>query len=107
MIFFLSFWQLNLTKCNKSINGLFKSLKMNIQNYERLLYRNDGAKKWFITPWAGLVIQNISNNGNLVKYSSLHELKKKCTPIWISLKLLLFRENNVFLHYSNVMSVTV
>ena len=68
---------------------------MNIQNYERLLFKNDGEKKWFSTPWASLVIRNISN-GSLVKYSSLHKLKKKKVPIWISLKLLLFRENNQF-----------
>ena len=69
---------------------------MNVQNYERLLYRNDGAKKFFITPWAGLVIQNISNQGNLVKYSSLNKLKSENVPIWISLKLFLFREHNNF-----------
>ena len=69
---------------------------MNINNYERLLFSNCGSKKWFVTPWAGLVIQNISNQGSLVKYSSLSKLKAANVPIWISLKLCLFREHNDF-----------
>ena len=34
---------------------------MNLENYTRLLSRNDGEQKYFTTPWGGLVLKNITD----------------------------------------------
>ena len=71
---------------------------MNLENYTRLLSRNDGEQKYFTTPWGGLVLKNITDSGALVKYASLKTLRQKNVPLWVSCQLLLFRQNQTFFH---------
>ena len=69
---------------------------MNLENYTRLLSRDDGEQKYFTTPWGGLVFKNITSSGTLVKYASLKTLRQKNVPLWVSCQLLLFRQNQTF-----------
>ena len=69
---------------------------MNIQNYQRQLFKNDNQTNHFILPWGQILMKNINAKGKLVEYKSLKELKKAGVPIWINCKLLLFRYNNEF-----------
>ena len=71
---------------------------MNLDNYTRLLCRNDGQAKYHVTPWGGLILKNLHRSGTLVKYESLKKLRKENVPLWVSCQIHLFRQNQRFFH---------
>ena len=72
----------------------FYALNMNkVQHYERLLSTKE--TNIFILPKGHVILRGISDCGNLVKYTSEAEYKKKGKKkLWITLKLKIFRNKN-------------
>ena len=47
----------------------------------------------FLLPWGGVVCRNCDELGDLLRYKSISEYRDNEKPLWVQLKLVIFREN--------------
>ena len=66
---------------------------MNISNYERLLYLNDGEKNFHVLPYGSILLKNINRAGDLLTFKSYPAFIRADTQLWVECKLHLFRDS--------------
>ena len=64
---------------------------LKIQDYKRLLASNPGNV--FFNPWARITFRNVKH-GKLVRYRTEGQYREKQIPMWVTLKLTVFRNKN-------------
>ena len=64
---------------------------LKIQDYKRLLASNPGNV--FINPWARITFRNVKH-GKIVRYRMERQYREKQIPMWITLKLKVFRNKD-------------
>ena len=62
-------------------------------NYVRQV-RRPNSDDFFISTWGGCVIRNVDETGNLVKFSSKATYIRNRIPMWVFLKLVIFKNPN-------------
>ena len=69
---------------------------MNVTNYERQLF-NKATPRSFILPWGYVLLQNMNKNGDLLLYENFKAFRQQKVPVWILLKVLIFRNGQNFI----------
>ena len=64
---------------------------LKIQDYKRLLASNPGNV--FINPWARITFRNVKH-GKIVRYRMERQYREKQVPMYITLKLTVFRNKD-------------
>ena len=65
---------------------------LNTRNFLRNLSKHENT--YFVTPWAGVVVRNCDSSGNLIQHSTAQSYIRSKIPLWIFLKVKLFRDED-------------
>ena len=63
---------------------------INTRNFLRNLAKEQNT--YFITPWAGVIVRNCDASGSLITHKTAQLFIQSKTPVWIFLKVKLFRD---------------
>ena len=63
-----------------------------LNHYRKQLSKSE-EENIFLLPWGGVVCRNCDELGDLLRYKSISEYRDNEKPLWVQLKLVIFREN--------------
>ena len=67
-------------------------MTLQLKNYCKNLAKPNEENK-FVLPWGCLVLLNCDDLGDLSRFKSVAHYRESDQPLWITLPLVLFREN--------------